>query len=97
MTQQNWLARARAIKKRRRERLLAAAHQKVEKQRERKPPRQPQLELDDVYVSKREHDLVVMRQAREREQRIEAAHVRATPPPGEFPRWQQLELATGED
>lgn len=82
----NILARYRALQKRRRERRLAHAYDRVNKLRERNPPAQPQLELDDEYVSKREHDLQFLRQlqleqAARRAERIESAHAKCASPP----------------
>lgn len=56
----NRLAEYRERQKRRREARLAAAHARVEKRRELEPLPQAQLELNDAYVSKREHDLQVL-------------------------------------
>lgn len=60
MTQQNYLARERALKKRRRERLLAAVHERVQRYRERRPLPQAQLELGDEYYSRRQHEQRVL-------------------------------------
>jgi hypothetical protein len=80
------LARWRAKEKRKRDARLAFARARVDNHREKHPLAQGQLELDDEYLSKREHELRVMRQlqleqAARRAAAIEAAHVTACPPP----------------
>lgn len=55
MSTTNVLARHRAIQKRRREQRLELARQKIEAHRERHPLPQGQLELNDEYLSRREH------------------------------------------
>lgn len=83
-TAMNALARWRSGLKRKRERRLGDARRKVEFHRAYHPPAQGRLELDEPYVSKREHDLEYLRkvqleQAREREARIAAAHAAVQP------------------
>lgn len=50
------LAKERALKKRRRERRLAAAHEKHDRARARQPLPRLQLELNDEYYSRRQHE-----------------------------------------
>lgn len=99
-TSVNVLARWRATEKRKREARLAAAHARVGSHRQTHPLPQGQLELDDEYVSKREHDLKVLRkiqldQERHREA-LRLADESSPPLASRIPRWLELELLAAE-